>query len=778
MIDKEFQTIGLYNHNADSYRIIKSAYELGEEIVGIVHATGTGKSYNALQLAYDNKDKKILYIVPSNGIIEHIKKIIDNNSNLNLERDFHNLEFRTYQSFISLSKEEIKNIKCDLLILDEFHHIGAPIWGARIDTIVETHPKMKIFGMTAYTVRDRGTSYERDMANPDTDELFSGKIKSRYDLCDAMIDGVLPKPIYIGAHHNLIDKEQELEEKVKKLNATTREYQEYMAILLAVKRRIQEALSIPKILRKNIKPNGKYIYFCPPCSEEGTNDIETIKKQALTWFKQFIKEEDIIVYTSTSDMGNIGKLNRDAFYDDVTLEGEKVDSKFRIMFAINQYNEGIHAPNIDGVIMGRGTTSDIVYFEQLGRALAVRGNTKEMFAELEKYELEELIKMCKSRDIQIKENIEKEEIIEKLIAPIIIDLAGNYEFIKELENDLKNRIKNIQSNGLGSHRDIKIRDASFDISIENQDLFEMLMHVSDRLKMTWEDYYNLAESYYKHHGNLEIPARFKTTNGYEYDEEGVNLGKWISRQRQAYKGQGTYKITEEQIKLLEKIGMNFDVYFDVHSDNWLKNYNLAESYYNHYGHLNIPFSFKTKNGYEYDEQGVKLGIWIKIQRRAYKGQGHCKITDEQKKLLEKIGMVFVDVNFANWMKKYNLAESYYKHHGNLNIPCSFKTKNGYEYDEQGVKLGIWIITQRQAYKGQGHCKITDEQKKLLEKLEMIWFDENKDQKLQSEIINEQNKAKKQIEILNRLRSYLNTLDENKVYSKEEINLGFIRKLNK
>ena len=931
MIDKEFQTICLYNHNADSYRIIKSAYELGEKVVGIVHATGTGKSYNALQLAYDNKDKKIIYIVPSNGIIEHIKKIIDNNSNLNLERDFHNLEFRTYQSFISLSKEEIKNIKCDLLILDEFHHIGAPIWGSRIDTIVETHPKMKIFGMTAYTVRDRGTSYERDMANPDTDELFSGKIKSRYDLCDAMIDGVLPKPIYIGAHHNLIDKEQKLEEKVKELNATTREYQEYMAILLAVKRRIQEAPSIPKILRKNIKPNGKYIYFCPPCSEEGTNDIETIKKQALTWFKQFIKEEDIIVYTSTSDMGNIGKLNRDAFYDDVTLEGEKVDSKFRIMFAINQYNEGIHAPNIDGVIMGRGTTSDIVYFEQLGRALAVRGNTKEMYDELEKCELEELIQMCKSRDIQIKENIEKEEIIEKLIAPIIIDLAGNYEFIKELENDLKNRIKNIQSNGLGSHRDIKIRDASFDISIENQDLFEMLMYVSDKLKMTWEDYYNLAESYYKHHehlnipysfkttngyeydeegiklGNwintqrqaykgqgqrnlteerkkllekigmvfvdvnfekwmkkyklaesyykhhehLNIPYSFKTTNGYEYDEEGVNLGKWISRQRQAYKGQGTYKLTEEQKKLLEKIGMVPDVYndtwmknynlaksyykhhghlnipqrfkttngyeydeegfnlgnwiicqrqsykgqgthklteeqkkllekigivLDVHSDNWMKKYKLAESYYEHHGNLEIPIKFKTTNGYEYDEEGINLGIWINTQRQAYKGQGTPKLTEQQIKLLEKIGMV-PDVYSDNWMKKYNLAESYYNHYGHLNIPQNFKTTNGYEYDEQGVKLGIWIKIQRQAYKGQGTPKLTEQQIKLLEKIEMIWFDENTDKKLQNEIINEQNKKKKKMEILNRLKSYLNTLDENKSYSKEEINSGFVKKLN-
>ena len=39
--------------------------------------------------------------------------------------------------------------------------------------------------------------------------------------------------------------------------------------------------------------------------------------------------------------------------------------------------------------------------------------------------------------------------------------------------------------------------------------------------------YNLAKAYYEHHGNLEIPARFKTINGYEYDENGINLGYWI-----------------------------------------------------------------------------------------------------------------------------------------------------------------------------------------------------------------------------------------------------------
>ena len=171
-MNNKYPELGLYDHNAASYDEVKASYEAGNNVVGIVHATGTGKSFNALQLAYDNKDKKIVYVVPSNGIIEHLKEIINSNPNLDMERDFPNLEFRTYQSFISLERHEIEDIPCDLLILDEFHHIGAPVWGARMNTIIESHPNIQVFGMTAYTVMDRGTSYERDMANPDTDELF------------------------------------------------------------------------------------------------------------------------------------------------------------------------------------------------------------------------------------------------------------------------------------------------------------------------------------------------------------------------------------------------------------------------------------------------------------------------------------------------------------------------------------------------------------------------------------------------------------------------------
>ncbi len=36
-----------------------------------------------------------------------------------------------------------------------------------------------------------------------------------------------------------------------------------------------------------------------------------------------------------------------------------------------------------------------------------------------------------------------------------------------------------------------------------------IQYVSNRLSMTWEDYYELAKAYYEHHDNLLIPAKFK-----------------------------------------------------------------------------------------------------------------------------------------------------------------------------------------------------------------------------------------------------------------------------
>ena len=687
-----YEKLGLYKHNIDSYENIKNAFTK-QDIVGIIHATGTGKSYNALELALDNKDKKIVYVVPSNGIIEHIKKIIEDNPNLDIVRDFPNLEFRTYQSFISLSREEIEDISCDLLILDEFHHIGAPVWGSRIDTFIETHPNLKIFGMTAYTVRDRGTSYERDMAESDGNELFSDNIVSRYDLCDAMLDGVLPKPIYKSAYVNLMGTAKKLEEKVMKLDASTKEYHEYIELLASAKKKINNAPSISSIFKKNIKPNGKYIYFCPPWSEEGTNDIETIKRQTLEYLKEFVPEENIVFYTSTSEMNDEGRINREAFYSDLTLDGKNVSNKLKIMFAINQYNEGIHTPNIDGVIMGRGTTSDIVYFEQLGRALAVRGNTKEAYEHYEMYSEEQLRNLCTLRDIPLKDDATKEDLIQKLIAPVVIDLTNNFDYIKELENNLKDRIKTYYESGLNNHREIKLKDASFDIEIENQDLYAMLEYVSSRLTKTWSDMYEYAKNYYEHYGNLEVPQHFKTNDGYTRSDVGIiNLGTWVHGQRQRC------NLESEHGQKLLSIGMRFENKISTLS--WDEMYEYAKKYYEHHGNLEVPKLFKTNDGYTKSDVGIiNLGMWISTQRQ------RCNLESERGQKLLAIGMRFENkISTLSWDEMYEYAKKYYEHHGNLEVPKLFKTNDGYTRSDNGtINLGKWIYYQRQKCNPESEC---------------------------------------------------------------------------
>ena len=716
-----YEKVGLYEHNIESYEKAKEQFEK-DNTVALIQATGTGKTYNALQLAYDNPNEKIIYVVPSVSIIEHIKEVISRNPNLNLEKDFHHVEFRTYQSFINLSSKELKDLNVNLLILDEFHHIGAPVWGARINEIIETHSNIKVFGMTAYTVRDRGTSYERDMVNPEGEEIFSNKVASNYDLCDAMIDAVLPKPIYKSAYIHLENTLEQLEKKLEKENHNSKNYKELSKVLNDIRNQVHMASSMKEVFQENIKKDGKYYYFCPLNSEENVNDIGTIMEEVKEWCQEIgLTEDDYEFYLTTSEMKEEGKKNRQAFYNDEDLNGNKVNHKLRIMFAINQYNEGVHAPGVDGVIMGRSTKSDIIYYEQLGRGLSVRENYKEEYDKLYQKDIAELRVLCKEKNREIKDDMEKEEIIETLLAPIIIDLANNIDYIKELEDNLKDRVKEVrkQNNSKTKKRVIHLSTTDFNISMINQNLYEILKYVSDRLSMTWMEKYNLAKAYFNHYGDLEIPISFKTTNGHEYDENGIALGTWICRQRQAYKGQGTQKITPYQIKLLEEIGMRFE------NERWRKKYNLAKAYFEHYGNLEIPTIFKTTNGYEYDENGIALGTWIVNQRIAYKGNSASKITPAKINLLKEIGMRFENIDtMETWMEKYKLAKTYFEHYGNLEIPQGFKTINGYDYDENGIALGIWLAKQRQAYKGQGTQKITPDQIKLLEEIGMRF--ENKD----------------------------------------------------
>ena len=86
--------------------------------------------------------------------------------------------------------------------------------------------------------------------------------------------------------------------------------------------------------------------------------------------------------------------------------------------------------------------------------------------------------------------------------------------------------------------------------------------------------------------------------------------------------------------------------------------------------------------------------------------------EHQKHRLDEIGMVW-DPYWERWWEKYQVAKTYYQAHGHLNLPVNYVT-------EEGVKLGMWLSSQRQAMRGNPNFLMTPERKALLDQIGMHW----------------------------------------------------------
>ncbi len=224
--------------------------------------------------------------------------------------------------------------------------------------------------------------------------------------------------------------------------------------------------------------------------------------------------------------------------------------------------------------------------------------------------------------------------------------------------------------------------------------------------MIWKMYYNLACNFYNHNGHLNIPRLFRTKNGVDYDKTGKPIGNWIYYQRVAHE-KGSLSMVK--VLLLEKIGISWEYKKFTYTKNpWMENFRLVQIYFNKNGNTDMDIKFRTKNGIDYDPDGVALKVWLRNQTRADRFNN---LSDEQKELLASVGITIIPCYLISWHKSYLLAKAYYDKHGNLNTPTDFKTKDGVNPDPDGYNLGDWVARQRHYY---NKNLLTREQKKLLD----------------------------------------------------------------
>lgn len=563
------------------------------------------------------------------------KTQIENLKAVSSDFDPKNILFYTYAKLMYITAYDIAEIKPDYIILDEFHRCGAEVWGKGVQSVLSAYPTVPILGLSATNIRYLDN--QRDMA----DELFDGNVASEMTLGEAIVRGILNPPKYVLSVYQYQKDLEKYAHRVKnaKSKAVRDKAEKYLD---ALRRALDKAEGLPEIFNKHIlNKSGKYIVFCASIEH-----MDAMVSHVREWFGGIDNAPH--VYKAYSDTPETSKAFADFKKDH--------DKHLKLLFCIDMLNEGVHVEDINGVILFRPTVSPIIYKQQIGRALSASKTTN------------------------------------AVIFDIVMNIDNLFS-IGTVQDEMQVVMTYYREHGIEN----EIVNNGFNVVDEVRDCVELFEKLNDTLVASWDCMYREAKKYYEKMSNLEVPARYKTQQGY-------SLGAWLQTQRKVRRGEQFGVLGKDRIEQLDSIGMIWASHKDLA---WTKYFEAAKKYYSEQGDLRVPALYKMPNG-------VNLGAWIS-NLRTYRKNGvqSSYLNADRIAALDGIGMVW-NVLDALWERNYSAAENYYCTHGDLNVPIDYTSDNG-------IKLGVWISNIRSAYKGNSMgYRLTQEQIDSLSAIGMVW----------------------------------------------------------
>ncbi|MCI8886338.1 MAG: DEAD/DEAH box helicase family protein [Dorea sp.] len=636
-------SIELYEHNQTAYRAALDMLNTRGK-AAVIHPTGTGKSFIGFKLCEEFPQKIVCWLSPSEYIFrtqaENLIASMGIDAPLadhseNSVKWLENIRFYTYAKLMSMTETELGEISPDYIILDEFHRCGAKVWGQGVENLLSMYPNAGVLGLSATAIRYLDN--QRDMS----DELFDGNVASEMSLGEAIVRGILNPPKYVLS---VFSYQKDLKEYQKRIRTARSKAvrDEGEKQLDALRRALKQADGLEEIFRKHMEERaGKYIVFC--ANYEHMAEMIT---KAPKWFAKV--DQNPHIYTAYSDDPATSR----AFAEFKT----DVSDHLKLLYCIDMLNEGVHMEDVDGVILLRPTVSPIIYKQQIGRALSA-GKKKDA---------------------------------------VIFDIVLNIENLYSI-GTIEEEMQIAASYYHFLNREDEIVYEHFKVADEVQDCIALFEKLEDTLTASWELMYQYARQYYQEHGNLEVPVRYQT-------EEGYGLGRWLLTQRKVRAGEKYGVLSADRIQKLDRIGMIWGSYRDL---SWERYFKEAKRYYEEHGHLNTNVNDVT-------DSGVRLGAWI-CQLRTYRKSGIQKsyLTEERIQALGKIGMIW-DVPDYLWEENFMECLRYYREHGDLDIPNAY-------ISPKGLKIGGWIRRQRLLRKGMTDgAKLTPEQIARLDGIGMVW----------------------------------------------------------
>ncbi len=547
-----------------------------------------------------------------------------------------NITFATYKSFSMYTDEEIASMQFDGLVLDEFHRCGAQSWQENILSFLRLFSNVPVLGLSATAIRY--LDGQRDMS----EELFDGNVASEMTLGEAIVRGILPAPKYVMAafvYQNELDrlKKKIYSHRNKAVRDAAEKYYE------ALRRALEKADGLDVIFDKHMeKRTGKYLVF--------TSNIEAMR-ECMSHVSEWFGKVD-----ANPHVYSLYSLDRETLKSFDEFKADTDTSHLRLLFCIDALNEGIHVDDVDGVILFRPTVSPIIYKQQIGRALSAG----------------------------------------KSHTPVIFDIVNNFESlysIGSIEEEMRAAITYYNYFGDGE----QIVAERFNVIDEVRDCRMLFDQLEETLTNSWDTMYACAKAYHAEHGNLDVPTKYKTPDGY-------SLGIWLQTQRQIRAGKVIGNLSEDRVAKLDALGMRWESVNDV---SWERHYAACKAYHAEHGDLNVPGDYVTKDG-------LTLGKWIISVRNYHRNEIKSNyFTPEREQMLVDLGMIW-DTNDYLWQRNYDAAKAYFDKHGDLEVPKG--------WIQDGVKLDNWLHDLRKKYRHDPHVrgKLTDEQIAQMDALGMRW----------------------------------------------------------
>jgi superfamily II DNA or RNA helicase len=399
---------------------------------------------------------------------------------------------------LSIDPKKFQDTKFELIILDEFHRIGAPEWKNATDNLLAANPKALVLGTSATNIRFLDQC--RDMA----DEIFDGNAVFGPNLPEAIATRLLPNPTYVTAFYSLDTEIQRAGETINQKSDGPIQRDIMHKQLYKLHSQWSASQHISNIIAKHSTCNArKYIVFC-----ESIEHLNAMESQVCFWMKKafgtksnpYIRTRTYVVHSGISEPRNEKEIS--------TFENsDPGDTEIELLFSVDMLNESIHIRGVDGVFLLRKTISPVLYLQQIGRTLACDGSE----------------------------------------VPVIFDLVDNGGNIKHanFRSDLAeaNASLNKKRRSAGLPMIKPVEAIVHDYVTETSDLINDMLHVFD----PWESKFRQLEEFFRSNGHCNVAQR------------NSSLGKWVNHQR-TLKSKGL--LCDDKIKRLSVLDFQWNAISD------------------------------------------------------------------------------------------------------------------------------------------------------------------------------------------------------------------------